>query len=175
MILNSETLKKLIKLAGEKLSGEWILLGGTLLPSLGVNERVTLDIDLVPSHAKNNEDHLKLMELAEFLKLPVESVNPAGEYFLKKIPDYEKHLLLLHQGSSATVFRPDLELYLRLKVPRLSESDLSDCLAYLKYTKKNKEDFSPNKMITYLKKELSKCENTTKKERIETLIRHFST
>ena len=44
--LNPKLLKKLLDAAVEKLDGEWILLGGTLLPALGIESRPTVDVDL---------------------------------------------------------------------------------------------------------------------------------
>lgn len=45
--LDQKLLERMIRLAGDRLQGRWVLLGGTLLPLLGVDYRVTTDIDLV--------------------------------------------------------------------------------------------------------------------------------
>jgi hypothetical protein len=157
-ILNAATLKKFLRLAGEKLEGEWVLMGGTVLPLLGVDYRTTTDIDLAAAGDAPQSQTLELMKLAESLDLPVESINQAGAYFLKKIPNFRKHLVVLHRGASATVFRPDVTLYLLLKIGRLTESDLNDCLAYLRLAKKNGEQLDRKVVIAELqKKRAPKC------------------
>ena len=48
-------------------------------------------------------------------------------------------LIVLKKGRRATIYRPTLSLFWKLKVGRLSESDLNDCLAYLKFSRKQGE------------------------------------
>lgn len=131
-VLNKKLLQKFISIAGDKLEGDWILMGGTVLPVLGIDYRVTTDIDLVAMGDATNEQSLALMEIADELGLPVETINQAGAYFLKKIPHFEEHKILIHAGKSARIFRPDTFLFLLLKTRRFSETDLTDCLAFLK-------------------------------------------
>ena len=45
--IDVKILKKFLKIAGIELSGEWVLMGGTVLPLLGVDYRTTVDIDFV--------------------------------------------------------------------------------------------------------------------------------
>src|SRR5438552_100562 len=124
--LNSKLLSDFLKLAGIKLKGRWLLVGGTLLPAVGLEIRSTVDIDLIGISDKEAAQSLELMALAESLGLPVETINQAAAFFLKKIGFQEADLLPLHKGKNATIFRPSIELYLRLKIPRLSASDLLD-------------------------------------------------
>ncbi len=133
--LPSAVVKKLVIGAGKSLSGDWVLVGGALLLYLGASERVTEDIDLVPAGEMANSDQLKLFGLAEELGLPVEAVNSAAGFFLKKIKGYRSALELLHEGPGARIFRPNATLYLRLKIPRMSESDLADCMAMLRWVR----------------------------------------
>ncbi len=137
------TAKKLVAAAGEGLSGGWILVGGALLLYLGASARATQDIDLVPMGEMSNREQLKLFALAEGLGLPPEAVNSAAGYFLHKLKDFKSSLELLHEGSKARIFRPNATLYLRLKLSRLSESDLSDCLAMLKWAAAQGEVIEP--------------------------------
>ncbi len=142
--LNSTLLRKFIKRAGDQLSGDWILIGGTLLPLLGIDYRVTTDIDLIPlGNRKGNEGLLDLMKLAESLGLPVETINSAGLYFLEKIQGYSQQLLVLHRGRSATIYRPNINLFIHLKIGRMTESDLSDCLQMIQITHSQKEPMDP--------------------------------
>lgn len=82
--INHRLLKKFIDLAASKLEGDWILIGGSLLPLLGIEARTTTDIDFVNLNPRksSNQDTLELMEIAESLKLPVEAINQAGAFFL---------------------------------------------------------------------------------------------
>src|SRR4051812_21477644 len=117
-----KVLKKLIQLAGDRLEGKWVLLGGTLLPALGVEYRVTTDIDLVGLGASEQAQTLALMGLSEELGLPVETINQAAGYFLMKLRPFDEHLLILHKGKKAEIYRPDLFLFLMLKIARFSET-----------------------------------------------------
>lgn len=45
--LDSKLVKYLLQRAEKSISGEWILVGGSLLPALGLDYRSTLDIDLI--------------------------------------------------------------------------------------------------------------------------------
>jgi predicted nucleotidyltransferase len=133
--LKTSTLKKFLKLALSKLEGDWIIVGGTVLPLLEVNYRTTTDIDFVPIGNATQEQNLKLMEVCEKLGLPIETVNTAAAYFVRKIPDFTNHLVLLNQGKKAKIYRPDTYLFIALKIGRLSETDLSDCLEMIRAKK----------------------------------------
>lgn len=137
--IDSKLLQKFVQLAGERLKGDWILIGGTVLPALGVNHRVTTDIDLVGLNNPAQDQTLALMSLAEELGLPVESINQAGAFFLKKISGFQDRMILIHRGKTAAIFRPDATLFLLLKIARMSESDLADCLQWIKRMKSEKE------------------------------------
>jgi hypothetical protein len=121
-----------VELAGDRLEGRWVLLGGTLLPWLGVEYRVTTDIDLADLGKADQAQSLELMKIAEELGLPVESINQAAAYFLMKLRPFDDHLLPLHRGKRAEILRPDLFLFLMLKIGRLSATDLTDCLELLR-------------------------------------------
>ncbi len=137
--IDQKLLKRFLKEAGGFLEGDWMLIGGTVLPSLGIDHRSTTDIDLIGMTPAQQTQTLKLMELAERLGLPVETINQAGAYFLSKFKDVAKHRVVLHKGSSATIYRPDATLFILLKLKRISDSDLSDCLQMLKHARKTKE------------------------------------
>lgn len=160
-LLDSKLLEKFLKLAGDRLTGDWILIGGTVLPLLGMEIRVTTDIDLLPFGKKDSHSViLVLMRIAEELDLPIETVNQAGLYFLEKIPDYQKHLIVLRRGKNATIYRPDVNLFLRLKMERMTDSDLSDCLAFLKYAKKMGEKIESKNLFQVLDRVLAHSKKT---------------
>lgn len=149
MKMDSAILQRFLKLASSRLRGKWVVMGGTVLPLLGIEYRVTNDIDLAGPRTASQEDTLILMGIAEELHLPVEAINQAGAFFLFKIPDWESHLIEVFRGKSATFFRPDTTLFCLLKIPRLSESDFDDCVQMLKFDSKTVE-------VSRLVKEISK-------------------
>jgi hypothetical protein len=132
--MNSRTLKKFVEIASDRLVGEWVVIGGTVLPVLGVDHRVTLDIDFIRVHEKeSNADSLILMEIAEQMGLPIEAVNQAGAYFFSKVENAVDHLVILKKGSRCAIYRPDVWLYIALKLGRFTETDLEDCLVMIKH------------------------------------------
>jgi hypothetical protein len=109
------------------------------------------------------------MQIAEELGLPIESINQTAAYFLPKIPRFREHLLLLHRGKKTTIFRPDVYLYIHLKLARLSETDLKDCEVYLKSAKKRLETVN-HAQIEKLLLSFEKSAIAPQKERIKKLL-----
>ncbi len=167
--IDQSLLTKLIQLAGNNLKGDWVLMGGTVLPLLGINYRVTTDIDLAGTSSKQQEQTLDLMTLAEKVGLPVETINQAGAYFLQKISNFSAHLLLIHRGKTAKIFRPDLYLFIALKIDRLSESDLSDCLEYIKYSKQASEEMFKEKIIKMIASKIKVAKSEDQRARLNQL------
>jgi len=133
-MINTKLMEKFIAKVLTKLEGEWVIIGGTVLSLLGIDERVTMDIDMVSINNKtSNAQSIKLMEIAEGLGLPVEAINHAGEYFLSKVNGYQEHLVLFAESKKCKIYRPDAFLFLKLKLARSSETDLHDCMAFLKH------------------------------------------
>ncbi len=168
--INSELLQKLLMIAGGKLSGNWIIIGGTVLPIIGINYRVTMDIDLIAEKETQMTETLKLMDIAESLGLPVEAINQAGAHYLYKIKNFRKHLISVHKGKSAHIFRPDCYLFILLKINRLSESDLSDCLRYISYSRERNEKIDKNLILKSINSYLSSA-NGDRKERLKKLLK----
>jgi len=129
--IDKNLLNRFMTLAGDRLSGDWIVIGGTALMLKGRQYRVTNDIDVVGPKESTQSDLLILMEIAQNLGLPVEAINQAGAFFLYRIKNWQKKLILVHEGKTAKFYRPNAILYLLLKIQRLSETDLQDCLIYL--------------------------------------------
>lgn len=124
-------LTRFVTLAVERLEGDWVVLGGTVLPLLGVEHRVTLDIDIAGPAAAGNRELLTLMGIADELGLPVETINQAASFYLHRVPDWPLLLVPVQTGTKARVLRPNATLFLLLKLERLSEADLTDCLQML--------------------------------------------
>jgi hypothetical protein len=132
--LNSQSLARFLDLAVKKLQGEWLLVGGTLLPAVGLDVRTTIDIDLVDINPKGGHQTLELMELADAMGLPVETVNGAAAFFVRKAGYKRSDLLPLRKSPHAVIYRPSVRLYWKLKASRLTESDLLDCQHYYNYS-----------------------------------------
>jgi hypothetical protein len=141
MSISSHVMRKFVIAAAEELNGVWVIIGGSVLHLLDISDRQTEDIDLAGPIGSTQEESLKLMELAESFGLPIEAINQAGAFFLRKIDGWENKIIEVHQGSKATIYRPNLELFFELKLARLTEADVMDCISYLDYTVKHKEFF----------------------------------
>ncbi len=120
-------IREFLSLAGERLDGDWLLVGGAAAATWFSPSRTTEDVDLIGMAGALGE-RLALMELAVAASLPVEAVNSAADFFVRRISDWRDHLEVLHRGGRATIYRPDATLFLLLKINRLSETDLEDCL-----------------------------------------------
>ena len=129
--LTTATLRRFLKLAGERLTGDWVIIGGCVLPLLGIEHRVTVDLDVAGPDEADMRQSLVLMEIAEELGLTAEAINQAGAHFLRLVDDWRDHLVEVHRGTGATLHVPDATLFLLLKLRRLTESDLSDCRVML--------------------------------------------
>ncbi|MCB0408475.1 MAG: hypothetical protein KDD34_09740 [Bdellovibrionales bacterium] len=168
--LNSKLLKKFLKRASEDLTGEWLLVGGTLLPALGIDARATVDIDLINLKSNDNNNLIQLMKLADNLKLPIESINQAAAYFLKDIKYSQSDLFILSKGKKAIIYRPSLALYWKLKIPRLTESDLLDCQHYFDFCKSQSEIKNTGPLKKFIQRQVQSSKNPSRTERLETLL-----
>lgn len=167
--LDRNVLRRFLKLAGERLEGHWVVIGGCVLPILGIDHRVTVDIDVAGPDGAGMDQTLALLGIAEDLGLPVEAINQAGALFLRRIADWEQNLIEVHRGPSAVIHVPDATLFLMLKVGRLTESDLGDCLAMLKLAHRQCKPIDGERIEKALRDSLQ-IENTPgRRLRLETL------
>jgi hypothetical protein len=125
--IDAATLARFVALASERLEGDWVVIGGAVLPLLGIAHRVTLDIDVAGPDEADMRQMNVLLEIGEELGLPIGAVNQAGSYFLHRIEGWAGHLVPVRRGRRATVHVPDATLFLLLKARRLTETDLADC------------------------------------------------
>ncbi len=169
--LDSALLTKLLRRAADQLKGEWLLVGGTLLPAVGINVRSTVDVDLIGLTTAESAQQLELMELAGSLGLPVDTINQTAAFFLKKVGYTKIDLIVLHQGSTATIFRPSLALYWRLKCGRLSETDAEDCRHYMKFCLDAGDPVSLDDLGEILRRSLIEAASADKKNRLRQLSR----
>lgn len=120
-------IERVVSAIADQLDGDWLLVGGALAAHWLEPRRVTEDIDIIG--LSDPSARLRLMELVARLGLPIESVNSAADFFVHQIEGWDRELALLHQGARGRILRPTPTLFLLLKLRRLSERDLGDCLA----------------------------------------------
>jgi hypothetical protein len=127
-MLDRNRLEAVVRACGDRLDGDWLLMGGALVALWLEPRRVTEDVDLIGLGGTGRE-RLQLMQLAEDLGLPIEAVNSAADYFVRRIQGWEDELAVFYRGARSIVYRPTPTLFVLVKCGRLSERDLEDCLA----------------------------------------------
>jgi hypothetical protein len=130
MELDRRRIDAVVQAVADRLDGEWLLVGGSLVALWIDGRRTTENVDLVPVRGSSDARH-ELLRLAEYLGLPIEALNSAADFFVARIPNWAAEIEPLRTGARATVCRPSATLFLLLKVRRLSEDDLADCLALI--------------------------------------------
>lgn len=127
--LDRTRIERFLSRAADALEGDWVLIGGAAAAVWFAPGRTTEDIDLIGSHGTNAE-RLRLMEVADAEGLPVEVVNSAADFYIRRYPEWNREVVLLREGA-ARIFRPTATMFLLFKIGRLGEQDLDDCLALL--------------------------------------------
>jgi hypothetical protein len=130
LALDRERIGGLLDQLGESLTGEWLLVGGALVSIWVEPRRVTEDIDLVGLTDAPGE-RLALMDAVFALGLPVEAVNSAADFFVHRISGWRDEIEILRQYTKCVFYRPTPTLFVLLKIGRLSEQDLLDCIAII--------------------------------------------
>ena len=170
-VLDAKTLARFVVLAGERLQGEWVIIGGCVLPLLGVEHRVTVDIDIAGPDDTDMRQMLALMEIAEELDLPVETINQSGSHFLRLIEDWRERLLEIHRGVEATLYVPDATLFLLLKLRRLTEADLLDCREMLSLSRRHQMAIDKERVRVAAHAALESAPVQGRRARIKSLLR----
>jgi len=165
-VIGVPLLERFLKLAGERLRGDWVVIGGCVLPLRGVEHRVTLDIDVAGPERAGMKDTLLLLEIAEELGLPVEAINQAGALFLRRIPDWESNLIEIHRGPEAVIHVPDATLFLLLKINRLSEVDLDDCITMLDLARDRREPIDVDRVTQRVTEALQSEPSSSRAQRL---------
>lgn len=142
-------IQALLQTAGDRLTGEWLVVGGAAAAAWFSPSRTTEDIDLI-SLAGTQEARLALMELAADVAIPIEAVNSAADFFVRRIAGWRDQLVELRRGSSAVIYRPSATLFLLLKLERLSEADLDDCLMMLSHCARTGEPVEVERVVARL-------------------------
>lgn len=165
--MNGKLLRVFVELVKARLQGDWVVIGGSVLPLLGVDHRVTLDIDLAGPPESTQTDTLRLMEIATELRLPPEAINQAGAFFLRQIKAWKENIVLFAETKKCRIYRPNCCLYIKLKMDRLSESDLADCIKMIRLEPPSSRE--RKELIALLKKPL-KNRGESRQEGIRRLI-----
>ena len=169
--LNHKTLQRFLKLAGDRLEGDWVIMGGIVLSLLGIEHRITNDIDIAGPEDSGNEGLFSLMSIAEQLGLAVETINQAGAYFLHRIDGWQDETILLHKGKSASIHRPSATLFLLLKLGRMTESDLDDCTEFLRFAKERDEPVDVARITKEIRKAMrDRKTSEPKRDRLDQLL-----
>lgn len=147
--LDRQRLEVIIRTIGERAAGEWLLVGGALVSIWLEPRRVTEDVDVVGLQGTPQERY-QLMEIASDLGLPIEAVNSAADFFVRRIPGWRSEIEVLHQGERGTIYRPTATLFLLLKIERLSEQDLADCRAVIGYARTSGMPVDPGRVLASL-------------------------
>jgi hypothetical protein len=147
--LGRERIQALVGALADELEGDWVLIGGALAALWFASDRVTEDIDLV-AVTDAPARRYALMDFALAHGLPLEAVNSAADFFLRRLPGWSDELELLHTGARGRIFRPTPTLFLLLKAGRMSEADLSDCLALVALARRTGLDIDRARVLAHL-------------------------
>ncbi len=169
-VLDQETLRRFVELAGDRLTGDWVIIGGCVLHLLGIGQRTTFDIDVAGPKEAGMDQAVTLMELAEELGLPVEAINQAGAFFLRRIEAWEEEIVAIHRGETATFHVPSATLFLLLKLGRLTEADLSDCILILEHAREREEPVDAERVAKFARRVLDGGVSDGHGKRIEVLL-----
>ena len=163
-------LRRFVELLGERLRGDWTLVGGCVPPLLGCSARPTQDIDVVGPPDADQSQTLELLRIAVELGLPAEAINQAAAVHLYAVPGWRDRLRLLRRGSSAAVFLPSTELFVELKAARLTAADLDDCVAVLRAARQGGETVEVGALSAVVASELAACAEPARADRLRRLL-----
>jgi hypothetical protein len=142
-------IEELLRLAADQLEGDWLLIGGGAAAAWFSPARTTEDLDLIGLGGTQAE-RFALMDFAVAAGIPVEAVNSAADFFVRRIPDWRDRIAVLVRGARGTIYRPDPTLFLLLKLGRLSAVDLEDCIRCLAHCREHAEVVDRERVRTAL-------------------------
>jgi hypothetical protein len=114
-----------VQAVADRLDGEWLLVGGGAAILWFGRDRETEDVDLVGLR-DTMEERLQLLTLAAERNLPVEAVNSAADFFVRRIDGWRDEIAPRVKGARGQVYAPSATLFVLTKLNRLSEEDLGD-------------------------------------------------
>jgi hypothetical protein len=147
--LDRARLDRVVSAIAERLPGDWLLVGGALVALWLEPRRTTEDVAIL-GLGGTLEERMSLMSLAAELGLPVEALNSAADFFVRRIAGWREELELFRHGTRGRVYRPTVTLFVLLKLGRLSEQDLADCLAAIGHAKAQGSRFDAPRILAAL-------------------------
>lgn len=127
--MNASQVQKIVDYLADDLGGDWFLTGGALVQLAFNPTRGTEDLDFVRISHPELSDEASRNQLYQWLMrngLGPEWVNPAVEPFVREVSGWQQEVILLKQGRSGRVLRPNLTLFVYLKLRRGTSIDLAD-------------------------------------------------
>jgi dihydrofolate reductase len=112
-MINKAKIEEFVRLALKHLHGKWVIIGGSALYFLGLNERVIVDVDL--AKFSNDYQNLKLFKIAEEMGLEDDAISRSRRYFLEKIPEWQENLIEIAANETCQILRPNANLFILLK------------------------------------------------------------
>ncbi|MDO9017155.1 MAG: hypothetical protein Q8S73_12290 [Deltaproteobacteria bacterium] len=149
MTLDRGRIDAILDAAADALEGDWLLVGGAAAATWFLPGRVTEDVALVSLRGAQ-DDRLALLTLAERLGLSPEAFNSTADFFVHRIPGWTAEMEPLRLGRGARIHRPTVTLFILLKVGRLSEVDLDDCLALLSFARGTSPTLDRDRVVAAL-------------------------
>ncbi|MCU0822041.1 MAG: hypothetical protein MUC95_06145 [Spirochaetes bacterium] len=70
------------------------------------------------------------MDIAVKNGFPPETINFSAEYFVKKIKNWKKELVLISESPDLKIFRPSTKLFRLLKEKRGTDTDMNDIIIF---------------------------------------------
>jgi len=165
MSLDLEKTEEIVDFLTNHLGGDWLLTGGSLVRLKFDVSRGTEDVDIVRMSHPDLSDEASREKLFSWLidkGLGPEWVNTAVEPFVKEILNWKNEVVEIYSGSKGKVFRPNITLFVYLKLRRGTEIDLEDIKTV---APKCRESFDELKFRSWA--------STKVIERLNTLRKHF--
>ncbi len=143
--MNQEELNLALKTICQKIGGDWLLVGGSLVRLDLDPGRGTHDLDIISIPEGNTPKILRaLFTEMKSIGLSPEQVNSAASFFVSSVEGWQNQKVLILEIDRGRIFRPTLTLFAYLKLSRATPVDIADLkLAIKKWglTEFSKEDF----------------------------------
>jgi len=143
--MDAARIEEILRDVAGRVEGDWMLVGGALVALWLDADRRTEDVDLVSLRGLA-EDRLALLDAADALGLPIETLNSAADWFVRRIAGWDLDARPLLVGSAARILRPSPTVLILTKLSRLSESDLGDCLAAIRWAASSQEPIDAHRV-----------------------------
>ncbi len=170
--VDPRSLQKFVQLMGDELRGDWVFCSSVILPLLSVSSNVYSEIDIALPQDVDTTNIVRLFSIAERLGWPVETVQLHATHYAQSIADWRRMVLPLRKSKNCGVYRADVNLFVAMRMQRLTEADLTDCLDYVAYALREGEAINEAYLSQLIRRQLSKADSASgRSERLEALLR----